>query len=132
MIRPIPLDKKQKWPLFGERLINGNINEEIYQYETINHREDICLLEILFPSKYNKENNNQIFDNDNSGFEYNKSKVNNIMISEYYRKRILIKLINDCFGEKNNYQLFKYIYLMPSKSLVYNNLYEEIKLYLKE
>ena len=34
VIRPIPLDKKQKWPLFGERLINGNINEEIYEYLT--------------------------------------------------------------------------------------------------
>ena len=56
VIRPIPINNNinnQKWPLFGERLINENINEEIYGYLTINHRErNKCLLEILFPSKY--------------------------------------------------------------------------------
>jgi len=35
-------------------------------------------------------------------------------------------------GETNNYALFKYIYLMPARTLLYNNLYEEIISCLKE
>ena len=125
VILPIPLNNiNQKWPLFGERLINGNINEEIYEYLTTNHRErNICLLEILFPSKHNKENNYNV------GLKYN--RVNKIIISDELKKNILIKIINNCFEEKN-YQLFKYIYLMPSRSLLFKNLYEEIKLFLNK
>ena len=36
------------------------------------------------------------------------------------------------FGENNNYSLFKYIYLCPSRSLVYKNLYEEMKNFIKQ
>ena len=121
VVKPISSDKNQNWPLFGESLINGNINEEIYEYLTTNHREkNMCLLEILFPSKYNN-----IETNDNKKF----NRVKKIKISEEYKKIILTKIINECFGENNNYALFKYIYLMPSRSLLYHNLYEEIKLY---
>ena len=30
---------KQKWPLFGERLIKGNINKEIYEYVLSNRKK---------------------------------------------------------------------------------------------
>ena len=61
---------------------------------------------------------------------YNRKKK--IEISEELKKKILIDIINNCLGEKENYALFKYIYLMPARSLLYKNLYEEIMLYLKE
>ena len=35
-------------------------------------------------------------------------------------------MIISIFGERNNYPLFKYIYLTPSRSLFYKNLYDEI------
>ena len=138
---------KQKWPLFGEKLINGDINKQIYNYITPYHRKNsICLLSLLFPSEYideekeNEEkeeennyyyrNNNDNDDDDNS--EQKKLKNKKIIISEENKKKILLNIINNCLGEKNNYALFKYIYLMPSRSLLYKNLYEEIISYLKE
>ena len=57
-ISPIPKENKenQKWPLFGERLINGDINQEIYEYIIPDHDKNyLCLLSILFPSKYHPE-----------------------------------------------------------------------------
>ena len=52
---------KQKWPLFGERLIKGNIYKEIYEYILSNRKKSYrSLFAILFPSAYileqNKEN----------------------------------------------------------------------------
>ena len=66
-----PKKIQQKWPLFGEKLINGDINKQVYEYLCPNHKEkNICLLNLLFPSEYceqkekikNKEREND--DND--------------------------------------------------------------------
>ena len=148
-----PKKIQQKWPLFGEKLINGDINKQVYEYLCPNHKEkNICLLNLLFPSEYceqkekikNKErenndidniysiNNIENDDNDDEDEEKNIKKNNNLVISEENKRKILRDIVNTCFGELNNYALFKYIYLMPARTLLYKNLYEEIKIYLKE
>ena len=106
---------KQKWPLFGERLIDGNINKEIYEYILSNHNYSYkCLLAILFPSEYRRlDENNKI-----------------IKISEEKKKEVLLDMIKSIFNERNNYPLFKYLYLMPARSLLHKNLYSEIISYL--
>ena len=111
-------DKKeyhQKWPLFGEKLINGDINKHIYEYKCKNHiKKNLCILSLLFPNDYDEENN------------INKN------LSEKFKKKLIIDILNNCLKEKNNYYLFKYIYLMPSRNLLYNNLYEEMISILKD
>ena len=112
-ISPIPKENKenQKWPLFGERLINGDINQEIYEYIIPDHNKNyLCLLAILFPSKYHPEIK--------------------IKIKGEEKKKILLKFIKYIYGDKNNYSLFKYLYTMPSRTLKYLNLYDEIITYL--
>ena len=39
-------------------------------------------------------------------------------------------MIKSIFNERNNYPLFKYLYLIPSRSLLNQNLYFEIISYL--
>ena len=111
-------DKKeyhQKWPLFGEKLINGDITKHIYEYKCKNHiKNNLCILSLLFPNDYDEENN------------INKN------LSEKFKKKLIIDILNNCLKEKNNYYLFKYIYLMPSRNLLYNNLYEEMISILKD
>ena len=100
-----PQSSKQKWPIFGEKLINGNIDKQIYEFVNINHRNKIlCLLRLLLP-------------NENDDINIPKDIV----------KKYIIKLIENCLGEKENYSLFKYLYLNPGRSLRYENLYQEMK-----
>ena len=74
---------KQKWPLFGERLIDGDINKEIYEYILSNHKKsNRCLLSILFPSQYALEKEKEDNDDDN-----NKNKL--IKIPEEKKKEKL-------------------------------------------
>ena len=138
-----PEEIKQKWPLFGERLIDGDINKHVYEYITNNHRENnICLLSMLFSRENNNEDNEKKENEnvkkgsteeiDNEEDETEEEKNLEITISEELKKKILYDILNNCLGEKNNYALFKYIYLMPARSILYKNLYEEIKLYLKK
>ena len=49
-----------------------------------------------------------------------------------FKKKLIIDILNNCLKEKNNYYLFKYIYLMPSRNILYNNLYEEMISILKD
>ena len=121
---------KQKWPLFGERLINGDIKKHIYEYVGINHRENgLCLLRLLFPNESDiTEENEENNDDEIDGVK----KRNKINISNEVKKNIILKLLKICFGDKKHYPLFKYIYLMPARCLLYKNLYEEIKKFIKE
>ena len=125
---------KQKWPIFGERLINGDINRHIYEYVSFNHRKEAkCLLGLLFPkenileTKEKDENNDWNDDNNNQDENENKIEISNEL-----KKNIILDLLNNCFGEGNNYSLFKYIYLTPTRNLVYKNLYEEIIKFLQD
>jgi len=114
-IKNVKKEYHQKWPLFGEKLINGDINRHIYEYKCKNHiKNNLCILSLLFPNDYDEENN----------------KDKNI--SEKFKKKLIIDILNNCLKEKNNYYLFKYIYLMPSRNLLYNNLYEEMIFILKD
>jgi len=142
---------EQKWPLFGEKLMNGDINKQIYRYISNNNRNrNRCLLHLLFPledseivndnRKENEKNDfNNIYnidnddddENDNNENHGNKKNVN-LVIPDEIKRKILLNIINNCFGELNNYSLFKYIYLTPARSLLYKNLYEEIITYLKD
>ena len=57
------------------------------------------------------------------------------ILDENDRNDLIYELINNCLGlnkaKEGNYILFKVIYLMESRSIKYNNLYEEIKEILK-
>ena len=152
--------KEQKWPLFGERLINGNIYKNIYRYKSNNNRyKNRCLLNLLFPyedldiknnnkEKKNDDNHNIKNNNDNAIDDDNENdnvideddeivnkenkKNENLVIPSEIKRKILLDIINNCLGELNNYTLFKYLYLMPARSLFYKNLYEEIMAYLND
>ena len=133
---------KQKWPLFGERLIDGDIKKQLYEYTSPNHlkKYNICLLSLLFPSEYSDIDKQKDESNEDSNNFYNRFRNNSddeeitkkLKITEELKKSILLDILHNCFGKKNNYGLFKYIYLMPARSLFYKNLYEEIISYLKE
>ena len=105
-------NKKIKWPLFGYNLIkeeyNGDISKEIYKYICTNHREKSnCILALLFP-------------------ETNSQNEQNIILTEKQKKDYIYRLLKICLHEKGNFILFKYIYLLQSRSIVYKNLYEEM------
>ena len=100
-------------PIFGVGLLNNNnINQEIFKYINYNHiRKEKCILAMLFPSSDRKDNS--------------------IILEENDRLDLIYELIKRSLGfnERNqgNYFLFKYIYLMQSRKICYENLYVEIK-----
>ena len=103
-----PSSPTQCFPIFGEKLINGNLDKQIYEFVNINRRKkSFCLLKLLMPNE-NEENNN-------------------INVPKDVAIKYIIKLIDNCLGENNNYSLFKYLYLNPSRCLRYENLYQEMK-----
>ena len=105
---PSPSSPTQNFPIFGEKLINGNLDKHIYEFVNINRRKkSFCLLKLLMP-KENEENND-------------------INVPKEIAIKYIIKLIENCLGENNNYSLFKYLYLNPSRCLRYENLYQEMK-----
>ena len=109
----IKKDKNSILPLLGIKLMNNNIDKEIFEYINYNHiRKDRCILAILFPSSYINEKDNKYLD-------------------ENDRLDLIYELIEVSLGfnkiKEGNYYLFKYLYLMQSRTIKYNNLYEEIK-----
>jgi len=110
----IKKDKNTILPFLGIKLMDNNINKEIFEYINYNHiRKDRCALAILFPSSY------KINDKDN------------YYLDENDRLDLMYELIEVSLGfnkiKEGNYYLFKYIYLMQSRAIKYDNLYEEIK-----
>ena len=102
--------------LFGVTIMNNDINTEIYEYISYNQiKKERCLLSFLFPSCHSNNEENKLDIND--------------------RNDLIYELINNCLGlnkeKEGNYILFKTLYLMQSRSIKYNNLYEEIKEILK-
>ena len=112
-------EKNNYWPLFGERLLMEEDNENsdklkkhLFKYIGIMHRyEKYCLLGLLFPSE---KNNNQ------------KKEKEKELFDENERKKLIYDLLKLVLLGRGNYCLFKYIYLLPSRTLYYNNLYEEM------
>ena len=128
-------EKRQNWPIFGEKLINGDINQELYKYRNPRFSQRISLLEILFPDKSAIEQDKKEEEEKKKSdpltqikTSTNKLKLN---LSEESKKKLLLKIYNEFFGPFPNFYLFKYIYLMPSRTLAYENLYEEIKALIK-
>ena len=112
----IKKDVEKNISLFGVSLMNNDINKEIFKYISYNNiKKERCLLGFLFPSSYEKNEENQLNEND--------------------RNDLIYKLISNCLGinknKEGNYFLFKYIYLMQSRSINYDNLYQEIKVILE-
>ena len=117
IIKQIPRenDSGQNWPLFGAQLIDRNIDRQIYEYICMNIRENsFCLLKLLFPNEDNEDKNKQ------------KDDKKKVKLSNEDKKNIIVELFKDCF-RRNNYALFKYIYLTPAPSLKHRNLYEKMK-----
>ena len=108
----IKKDKNSILPLLGIKLMNNNINEEIFEYINYNHiRKNRCILAILFPSSYEINNKDNLDEND--------------------RLDLIYELIEASLGfnkiKEGNYYLFKYLYLMQSRTIKYENLFDEIK-----
>jgi hypothetical protein len=96
---------------FGISLMDDNVNSEIYEYMNYNHiKKERCVLAQLFPSKYNENNKFSLEENE--------------------RLDLIYELLSVCFGlngrKKGNYFLFKFLYLMQSRNIFYDNLYQEI------
>ena len=92
--------------------MNNNINSEIFKYISCNHiKKERCILQILFPSSQEKNEENYLDEND--------------------RNDLIYELINRSLGlngiNEGNYFLFKYIYLMQTRTIIYKNLYLEMK-----
>ena len=110
----IKKDKNCVFPLLGIKLMNNQLDEEIFEYINFNHiRKDRCILAILFPSSY------KINDKDNN------------ILDENDRLDLIYELIEICLGfnkiKEGNYYLFKYLYLMQPRTIKYENLYDEMK-----
>ena len=112
-------EKNNYWPLFGERLImeenENNVTlkhkKHIYKYIGVNHKKQTyCLLSLLFSQEEENEKNN----NDEK------------LIDEKKRKELIYDLLKLMLLSRGNYCLFKYIYLLPSRAIYYKNLYEEM------
>ena len=102
---------------FGVSLMENKIETEIYEYISYNHiKKEQCLLANLFPSKH--------------------SENKDLNLDEQDRLDLIYELISTSLGLKENkqgnYFLFKYLYLMQSRSIFYESLYQEIKILLNE
>ena len=110
-------DAKNNMSLFGVNIMDNDINTEIFEYISNNNKKKHnSVLSLLFPSSYEKNEDNKLEENDKNDLIY--------------------ELINICLGlneiKEGNYFLFKTIYLMQSRSIKYDNLYEEMKEILKK
>ena len=102
--------------VYGILLMNNDIKTEIFEYISYNHiKKERCVLAHLFPSKYDENIN--------------------LFLDEQDRLDLIYELIMICFGlnkiKKGNYFLFKYLYLMQSRCIYYENLYVEMKTILE-
>ena len=83
----------------------------LFFFFEIHHKKEIyCLLPILFPFEEDNEND----DDDEK------------LIDEKERKKLIYNLLTLMLLGKGNYCVFKYVYLLPSRSIYYKNLYEEM------
>ena len=110
-------NKGQKWPLFGSELIknnNNNLNIKIYKYISL-YKKHFCILSYLLPctSEINSENQEEF-------------------IKENDLKALIYQIIMKCFSSGGNYCLYKYLYLLPARSLNYKNAFEELYNSIKE
>ena len=104
-------DKEKNISLFGASIMNNNINIEIFKYISWNHiKKERCVLGIMFPSSQEKNEENYFDENDRIDLIY-----------ELLKRSLGLNEINE-----GNYFLFKYIYLMQTRTINYENLYLEM------
>jgi hypothetical protein len=106
-------NNQEKWPLFGAKLIFNNNNDlktEIYKYICFYRKQKFCILSYLLPSTSANEEN------------IKKDEV----IPEEIINSLINELITKTLREDKNYCLFKYLYLLPARSLSFKNAYEEL------
>ena len=111
IIRPVTEESGQRWPLFGAQLIKNNNNDlktEIYKYICFNKKQKFCILSYLLPctSEINSKNN----------IDFPEDNIDTLIYE------LLLKI----FTKNSNYCIFKYLYLLPARSLFYKNAYEEL------
>ena len=111
IIKPVTKKSGQKWPLFGAQLIknnNNNLKTEIYKYICFNKKQKFCILSYLLPctSEINSTNN----------IDFPEDNIDTLIYE------LLIKILT----KNSNYYIFKYLYLLPARSLFYKNAYEEL------
>ena len=61
-------------------------------------------------------------------------RINGFFVDIFYhdsnflvkKNLIIFNLLNKCFSEGGNYNIFKYLYLLPARSLYYDNEYQEL------
>ena len=102
--------EEQKWPLFGAELIkynNYDLKTEIYKYSSFHN--NFCILSYLLPCKSELE-----------------KKDKKYIINDSNLEELAYQLISKCFTNGGNYNLYKYLYLLPSRSLYYKNAFEEL------
>lgn len=100
----------QKWPLFGAELIkynNYDLKTEIYKYSSFH--SNFCILSYLLPCETELDKKDKKYIINNSNLE-----------------ELTYQLISKCFTNGGNYNLYKYLYLLPSRSLYYKNAFEEL------
>ena len=106
-------NKQQKWPLFGAQLILNNNNDlktEIYKYICFYRKQKLCILSYFLPCISEKEANTK------KDEEIPEDTINSL----------IFELIIKTLTKDKNYCLFKYLYLLPARSLNYKNAYEEL------
>ena len=106
--------QNQRWPLFGAKLIkynNNNLKTEIYRYRSCYNKKKLCILSYLLP--YSGELNTK-----------NKDKL--VKLNDENIRMLSYELILKCLSKGTNYCIFKYLYLLPARSLYYSNAYEEL------
>ena len=112
----IKKDLNKNISLFGVSIMNNDINTEIFEYVSYNHiKKERCVLGFLFPSSHETNLESCLDEND--------------------RNDLIYEFINVMLGidrEEGNYFLFKNIYLMQTRSIQHDNLYEEMKNILKK
>ena len=102
--------EKSNLPLFGKKIISSK-NDNYLKYTTTNHiKEGNCVLNKIVQFEKDVDNDKAIL----------------------FVKIIMLLLTK----ARKNYTLFKYLYLMPCRSLQYDNVYDEIvsnvKMYIEK
>ena len=93
--------------------MNNTVETEIYKYINYNHiRKERCIFALLFPSSYEKYGEeNYLDENDRNDLIYD----------------LISRILGINENKERNYFLFKYLYLMQTRSIKYENLYLEMK-----
>ena len=102
---------------FGVSILNNDINNELFEYSNYNlMKKDRCVLSYLFPSSYYKNGENKLEEKDKCDLIY----------------ELLIRALGLYNDNEGNFFLFKTLYLMQSRSIKYDNLYQEMKCILEK